>query len=208
MSDDTRNLMMEALSGEYTTNKYYAKLGRFITAYASAEALVHLVLRFLSKMEDGRARVVFGGLRIHDATGLIRAFLELDPLPDGRSRRITDCLDHLSKLQDKRHKLVHRDVTYENEGFVASNKLTAKHVTMVETDRVTGPELEAMKEDCVDVYIKLLDALAPGVWKGNDWAEPRVQQPWRYKRAPRANRSPSPGKARKSKLRRPDASHG
>ena len=58
-------------------DKYYAAIGRFIVAYASAESTIHQIARKLSRLKENRARILFGGMRIGDITTRMRALLKI-----------------------------------------------------------------------------------------------------------------------------------
>jgi hypothetical protein len=62
---------------------YYEELGRFIAAYSSAEAQIHVLARAYSKTDDDRARIMLGGLRLVDIIERLRALMRI---PDGDGR--------------------------------------------------------------------------------------------------------------------------
>jgi hypothetical protein len=67
-----KRILTEALLGRGEDVSFEA-LGRFVTAYATAESGVHILARTLSGLADEKARIVFGGMRLTDAIDCIRA---------------------------------------------------------------------------------------------------------------------------------------
>jgi hypothetical protein len=62
---------------------YFGELGKMIRAYATAEAGVHCLARYLSGLPDAKARAVFGGMRLLDLIDLVRQMMRIDETPDG-----------------------------------------------------------------------------------------------------------------------------
>jgi hypothetical protein len=69
---DTENPLAKALASMAppADERHYAALGRFVTAYASAEAAVFVVARHLSKLDDAKARVIFGNYQVDVACAI------------------------------------------------------------------------------------------------------------------------------------------
>ena len=74
---------------------YFAELGRMITAYASAEAGVHFLARYLSGLPDAKARAIFGRMHLPDLTELIRQMMRVDEKPDDVYQEVDACLIQL-----------------------------------------------------------------------------------------------------------------
>jgi hypothetical protein len=54
---------------------YFAKVGRFIVAYAAAESMMHMLARHLSGLDDRKARIIFGGMPLRDLTERVRQMM-------------------------------------------------------------------------------------------------------------------------------------
>ena len=168
---------------------YYEHFGRFIAAYSNAETSVHSLARHYSGTEDSKARLLIGGLRLGDVTERLRALMEISfSYPKGilspggdqdRVDEIESCLVQLSIVTDKRHKLIHRSLSYSAAGFQLTDILTVKKLVNFETNLVTLKDMKAMYFDCMVISLTLndwqRDPAVPPYW---DAEHPRP--PWRY----------------------------
>lgn len=144
----------------------YEAVGRFITAFAGAEAGVHLIARKLSRLDDEVARAIFRGMRLTDMSERARALLRIEP-EDGTKPVLTGeaasiveaCLNQLNNISGRRHNLVHRVTGCGATGIFVSNILNSKSSERAEWEVYTLPELLAMTADCVDIFNQL-DRLA------------------------------------------------
>jgi hypothetical protein len=172
-------LATAALSQNET--RYFAELGKMITAYARAEAGVHFLARYLSGLPDTKARAVFGGMRLSDLTERIRQMLRIDKRPDGIYQEVDACLVQLSVIADQRHKLVHRMVEYAGSHLSVSNALTAKSLATIEADVFSERDLRNMQLDCGTIFLRLLRVIAPDIHVEDAEVDALVRAPWRYK---------------------------
>jgi hypothetical protein len=176
--------------------EYFEWLGRFVTSYAKAEAAVHVLARKLSGLDDLRARVVFGGMRLGDLTDRARQMFRMDLQPDifaagdrrPRSQVDYDYMDvtltHLDKIAAIRHELVHRMVTYIEHSLVVSNSFTAKSYASAQSRSVSLGDLKAMEDDCGKIFLRLFlvtDRTALTGALDAAQIETLVSLPWRYK---------------------------
>jgi hypothetical protein len=142
---------------------YFAELGRMIAAYASAEAGVHFLARYLSGLPDAKARAIFGRMRLPDLIELIRQMMRVDEKTDDVYQEVDACLVQLNVIANERNKLVHRMVEYAGSHFKVSNALTAKSLAAIEADAFSYRDLENMNIDCLAIFRRLLGAIAPEV---------------------------------------------
>jgi hypothetical protein len=178
--------------------EYFESLGRFIAAYANSEATVHELARFLSKMSEEKARVIFYGMRLGDLTDRIRAMLRADQIDTETCDEVESCLTQLATIADARNKLVHRTVQYAFGKLTVTNAYSARTREGIEFHAFLKTELEAMQTDCICIFARLLK-----VSRGRPEDLELVpfnaflHEPWRYKPAqqvPRkAKRPAAPG---------------
>ena len=195
---------------------YYEALGRFIASYAVAEASLHVLARHFSGTTDEKARVIFGGMRLADLTDRIRQMVRHDVAMQGIIAdqriytRIDDCLTQLNKIADKRGELVHRTISYIEDGFAVSNTSTAKSLMGIERKIITHTDLKNMRFDCNMIFLRL-DSLAPDSPVANAFLQPSGddddlwQTTWRYISAPPNPQKPKHQKAQKERRRQRSA---
>jgi hypothetical protein len=159
---------------------YFAELGRMITAYASAEAVVHVLARHLSGMPDAKARAIFGGIRLSDLIKLIRQMMLIDKTPGDICQEVDACLVQLDAIAKQRHKLVHSMVDYAGSHLSVSNPLTAKSVTAIQSDVFSHGDLRNMYIDCQVISLRLHWVIAPQTDRDTEVVA-AVRRPWRYK---------------------------
>jgi hypothetical protein len=171
----------------------YEGVGRFVTAFAGAEAGVHLIARKLSGLDDEVARAIFTSMRLADLTDRVRALLRIGsedevklPLTGEAAAIVEACLTQLTVIASRRHNLVHRVTGCGANGLFVTNILNSKSSERSEWDTYTVPELTALTLDCQDIFNQLdrlatanrvKEAVAVGV------------PAWRYKTAAQASQS-------------------
>jgi hypothetical protein len=172
----------------------YEGVGRFITAFAGAEAGVHLIARKLSQLDDEIARALLKGMRLSDMTERVRALLRIKPegaakpvLTAQTAAIVEACLDQLAAISGRRHNLVHRASGAGATGIFVTNILNSKSSENAELEIFTLPELTAMTADCEDAFNQL-DRLASGN-RVNEALKVGVPA-WRYKPAQPSPKSP------------------
>jgi hypothetical protein len=160
---------------------YFAELGRMIAAYATAEAGVHCLVRYLSGLRDDKARAIFGRMRLPDLTDLVRQMMRMNETPDDIYQEVDACLVQLKAIADQRHKLVHRMVEYAGSHLSVSNLLTAKSFAAIERDVFSQRDLLNMNGDCIAIFHRLLRVIQPdGPDLGPEFPA-FIRAPWRYK---------------------------
>jgi len=200
---------MERLELYEEDTPYFAALGRFISAYALAEAAAMMLTRSLSGLEDERSRIAFGGMRLSDISERLRKFAELEELPDEKIDCIEDCLQQLSQIGKQRDKLVHRRVSYEEGHIHVSNSFTSKSLLSFEEDKFSIYDLKRMQSDCETIYIRLHTIEYPNLLGNAKWGDIRIlHSAWKYTppSPKRDNHMAHIRKRRKSSPRRPPAS--
>jgi hypothetical protein len=188
---------------------YFESLGRFIAAYANAEASVHDLTRTISKLSEDKARVIFAGMRLSELATRVRAMLRSDKADEATYNEIDACLVQLDTIAEDRNRLVHRSINYIQGQFHVTNMYTARTQEGIEFHRFTKTALDDMAYDCRSIFLRLLAVSHPETTKNDPpiFAE-LLKQPWRYKPA-----QPSPPKKPRRKVPQqlppqPDASGG
>jgi hypothetical protein len=163
----------------------YEAIGRFVTAFASAEAGVHLIARKLSGLDDEIGRALFKGMRLTDMIERVRALLRIEP--EDRSRPafaceaatiVEACLTQLVLISGQRHNLVHRVTGCGASGIFVTNVLNSKSYDNAEFETYTLTELMALTSDCQDIFYQF-DRLAAGN-RLNETLKVGVPE-WQYK---------------------------
>lgn len=183
---------------------YYESFGRFISAYAHAEAGVHIAARQHSGLVEEKARVLFGGMSLSSLSEKLRKLTEVTSHFDDVDQSLTQ-LDIIAKERDK---LVHRLISYDaKEGFKVTDQLTVKSVGSADHRNFTLEELKAMEGDCYAIFYRLsLSSREAGVPK---YLPPWISflgmtAPWRYTPQSPKNRTRQPhanSRARKGQRR-------
>ena len=197
---------------------HYEAFGRFIAAYAAAEAEIHTVARSFSKTDDERARIIFGGLRISDSIDRLRALMRVidPPLSMGilglvaadhkknDIELIERCIAQFNEIGQRRDKLIHRTITFDDTGFKGSNGATAKSLASAELGLlITQQDLVNMKIDCQMIFLGLADLRRePGEPKWSPGGLPT----WRYTPPPPTPRTPKRPEGRRARKRQRRAS--
>jgi hypothetical protein len=125
MADQSHEFALEKLLGDFgptplEDTPYFAAVGRFIVAYANAEAVLHLTTRLLSSMPEDKARIIFAGMRLTDLAARLRPILLLEGNKSPRYKEVDACLTQLDIIATERNKLVHRMVSYSEKTIRAS----------------------------------------------------------------------------------------
>jgi hypothetical protein len=183
-----------------SASSYFESLGRFIAAYAVAEAAVHELARSLSKLPEAKARVIFAGMRLSDLADRIRAMQRIDS-NEGETLEVESCLVQLDAIADMRNKLVHRYVSYQFGQLVVSNMFTAKSREGIQHEFLTRPDLDNMAADCRRIFVRLVN-LADGK-KHPPEEEAVLRLPWQYKPAQPTPEGKSPRTGRKERRPQP-----
>lgn len=130
----------------------FAALGRFVAAYALAEAGVHVAARHHSSLTEAKARVVFGGRSLPSMSEMLRTLAS-----DSESySQIDECLTQLQLIAAERGNIVHRVIEFDKKrGFHVSDKLTAKMLSSAERKTYALEQLRDMERDCTRIYFRL-----------------------------------------------------
>lgn len=173
----------------------YTAVGQFITAFASAEAAVHLTARWLTGLSDEKARAIFNGMRLADVIDRVRAMMRIENLDPKITSEIEACLVQLDIISEERHKLVHRSTTYIEGKLLVTNSFTAKSKSAILFDHFDEPQISAMYADCLVIYLRLAKVFDPSEREFDLSAV--LHRPWRYKPA-----RPKPQKTKRQKARK------
>lgn len=186
---------------------HFEALGRFIVAYANAETAVHLLARRLSGLSDTKARAVFGGMRLTDVIDRLRAIARADKLDRTVLDEMEACLSQLNVIADKRHNMVHRNVTVSDHGQIqVTNLTTAKSLRNFQFEAFSLVDIERLRADCLAIHIRLLlienDSPEDELPMSED-VRTEVYAPWRYIPVEPAPQNKRRHKARISPRNRP-----
>ncbi len=139
-------------SNEKEETAHFAALGRFIAAYALAEAGVHVAARHHSGLSEDKARVIFGGSGLADIAEMLRKLVENTQDYD----EIDTCISQLNVISQERVKVVHRLVEFDPKlGFQVTDKLTVKATASTEMHTYGLSQLKDMEMDCKRIYFRL-----------------------------------------------------
>jgi hypothetical protein len=159
---------------------YFAALGRFIAAYAVAEANVHMLARHLTNLPDEKARILFDRVSLDRLMERIRQMMRLDGADPCIFDDVDACLSHLAIIAQKRHNIVHRFVQYNEGQITVTNALTAKHLKSIETESFTITDLNNMQADCAVISVRLRRISDPEEAPNASFQE-FLHGPWRYR---------------------------
>lgn len=191
----------------------YEGVGRFITAFAGAEAGIHLIARKLSRLDDEIARAIFNNMRLTDVTERVRTLLRIEtedavkPALTGEPAAIVEaCLTQLGLIASRRHNLVHRATGCGINGLFVTNLLNSKSSDCYEWETYTLSDLTALTQDCVDIFnqmdrlasnSRVNEAIAAGIplWRYKP-ASPTSQSPQRRKNVESHSLPPKPSQPR------------
>jgi hypothetical protein len=188
---------------------YFAALGRFIVAYASAEHQVHALARRLARVTDAKGRIIFSGMRLGDLADRVRGLLRATNASDKIYAEVDACIKQLDLIGTQRNKLVHRFVMYSNGKIFVTNHPIAKSEDSTENEIFTLENLKHMDTDCLCIHLRLTrvhdrrekSRLSRDTIK---W----LHGPWRYKLPPPAPKSKPRPAGPQSRKRQPPASRG
>jgi len=110
---------------------HYEAIGRFVTTFATAEASVHVLARYLSGLSDEKARIIFGGMRLPDISDIIRQIGKIDNLATEVWEAIDNCLTQVGLIAKRRHIIVHRSSYFFDGKVVATNVFTSNELLPV-----------------------------------------------------------------------------
>jgi hypothetical protein len=134
-------------------DRHYAAFGRFIAAYAMAEAGVHIAARFFSGMPEEKARVVFSGMRLGDVFDRLSFLAAGTP----HQKEVDSLIVHMQDISDARDQFVHRLVEYQHgRGLAVTNRLTSASGVDVRPRIFARSELEDMEQDCRLIFARFV----------------------------------------------------
>jgi hypothetical protein len=161
---------------------YFAAYGRFVAAFALAEAALHVAARHFSGISEENARVIFGGLNRGELGEIVRKLT----MNTSQHEEVDALVKQLEAIAKERNKLVHRMVEYDpKEGLKVSNSLTVKVVEKVENKTFSISDLNDMEDDCKRIFIRF------GLLRGEidhdrmtayGFSVLGMSGPWRYQR--------------------------
>ena len=134
-------------------DKYFASFGRFIAAYALAEASFHIAARHYSGLEEHRARAIFSGMRLPDLIERTRSLIaDADQLIS--YDRIKDQFNYIG---DERDQFVHRQITVDIDGHLkVTNLLTCKKITSAAPRHFSLDDMANMTLDCHAIFAQMV----------------------------------------------------
>lgn len=161
-------------------DRYFASFGRFIAAYAMAEAGAHVAARHFSGMPEEKGRIMFSGMRLSDLFDRLRQFV----VGTAHATDIDALISHMNAIGDARDHCVHRLVEYHHgRGLVVTNRLTCKSASSPQPRTFTRSILDDMEYDCRHIFARFVwacgarDDVSP-VMAGITLLE--MHGPWRY----------------------------
>jgi hypothetical protein len=104
-------------------HEYFESLGRFIHAYAEAEAELFLLLKHVSGLTNTKAGVLFSGIRAEGARDTINNLLDATN-NIALKNRLNSPFSQMATIGTVRNNIVHWGAVADNTGgFIVSNKL-------------------------------------------------------------------------------------
>ncbi len=182
---------------------YFAAIGKFIVEYARAEAAFHVLAHKLLGVESRKSTAILSGMRFPDLVDRIKAMLPLEKVSEKDTGVILGCLTQINAVGTRRHHLVHRWVTYENQKILVTNLFIAKSPELVHDSEMSLDDLKMLRDDCLKIYFRVIRIARPAPKNDSaqflDW----LRSAWQYTPEQPNNPASKPPKTQKSKQRQP-----
>lgn len=162
--------------------QYYESLGRFVTEFAEAEALLRYVCAKASEVPSEMAGLIFGDVGVASGGQLLKRLRDVRGLdPDGN---LTDSLRQFGFIAETRNAILHRGVEFGEQVFLTKPGLPNNRCRQYE---VSAAVLDAMLVDLLWIRVTLIMALPndnPLLMAWGQEAKKPERVPWQYTHAP------------------------
>jgi len=162
---------------------YYLSLGRFTQTWAQVEAILAVLLRLVSGVDQKVAPAIFSGTRADQAKNFVKRILaargeELDPV-------LKRAFDQFGTINSTRNDIVHYGAQFEEDEPIVSNYLAAHTPEALRRHSVPPKTLDAMNQDLgtiqAAVAYYLLKDSPSDVLPAREQIRQIALAPWRYK---------------------------
>jgi len=187
---------------------FHKAYGRFMIAWADAEAELYRVLKAYAKVSDAVARAIFSGTRAGVMIDFIRAIAHNTEMPEDRRSDLEHVFRQMREINSMRDTLAHHasdsygidQAKPTDRLFTNSDRVSRYGNERIE--RISVETLNAMTEDLYGISNHLNMHWGPRTgpfrpWRENDKNDPPT--PWLYKplqSAPPHRKSPSGARKR------------
>jgi hypothetical protein len=103
-----------------------SRLGAFIYTSATAENLLHLILRYASGAPDAKARIISKHIRTEVITKKIESLNTLNDMPIEMQERVKLLFSKFNKIYEMRNFIVHRTGSVSGNNLIIGNWLTSE----------------------------------------------------------------------------------
>ena len=189
---DKKYTLRETIAAAWDARVYdedfHKAYGRFVIAWADAEAELYLVLKAYAKVSDAVARAVFSGARAGNMIDFIRAIAHNTEMAADRRTDLEHVFRQMTAIKSMRDRLAH----HATEGYgIDPAKLTDRLFTNSDrvsrygnerTDRISAETLNAMTEDLYMISDHMI--MHRGHRNGPFWRDDDPNDPppaWLYK---------------------------
>ena len=174
-------------------HEYWYDLGRFIHAFARAEAALLFLLRDVSGLSKRRAGVLFNGVRSDEARVTINGFLDATKQPE-KKNRLKRPFAQIAAIGTIRNNIVHWGATTDLGLYFTVSNIDRSPLRPLEYT-VSIPDFKNMCED-----LALIASLLDCEISGSGWTEKLrdgiSRIPWRYKPPQPSPRARTKGRGR------------
>lgn len=195
-------------TNEEIKDEYCAALGRFISAYAVTEGMVHMCFRKVSGIPANVARILSSDWRLSNLGGPIRQLAAANKMSEEVQKEIDCLLTHLNEIAQFRHRLIHRGADLEGEFFVSSNWVSMKSIEDFEQVKFTVGDLRDATIDLRSMTIRFYWVSHPEEANPSDMTAVEralILAPWRCKLPKPETPNRPPPQKRRSRARPPRA---
>lgn len=169
--------------GEQRT-AYFEALGKFVYAFAKAEAITHLSFRTFARLDASLAMTLKGGMRLSDLMSVIRDAMAINGFSEEDQREIDYLFAQLSEISTFRNRILHRGAEMLPDGTLEStNHATMKAIELLEVVKFTLNDIRAATSDLNRIALRVAMFMSkPGEDDDmdQDFSE-FLQSAWRYK---------------------------
>jgi hypothetical protein len=169
---------------------YELALGKFVVAFAKAEAQLFLFAEALFKWSRADAQLFLSSDRVHDLTGKIRKYYKSHNLPLPEGGFVDETLNQLATINQIRDDLVHYGLALEfGTGPVATPALRKPNARVA---AISNDILGQMTDDLLAIVDRLFTfSMYPDPEAVQDSiVYPKLHAPWRYTRRAPGNANP------------------
>ena len=162
--------------------QYHESLGRFVTDFAEAEALLRYMCAKATEMPDDMAGLILGDIGIASGAQLLKRLRDVRGLNPNED--LADALQQFGDISETRNAILHRGVEFGEQVFTTKPGLPNSRRRQYQISTLV---LEAMSDDLLAIRFALIMSLPSDDPRLAAWGQgirnpERV--PWRYKHAP------------------------